>query len=211
MENPATSMGWGSIFRFRRAFLSSFFSLRFGRGRRIDGVLVFRDVDGRKDLEVVGRGFAAAQIEAEELGVIAALGEEEDGGAVGRPLRVVFAALVGGRREGELAGLVGAGAGGWNEPEMACGAVGGGMRDGEEHLLAVGREHAARKELSGGAGLRWWESAERLRRGCCRSAGLRGEKRGTEGKQTKGKSQPEAKHGVRIQRRSGVGGVSVTV
>jgi len=56
-------------------FLVIFFGGRDGRRRWVDGVLVFGNIDGRKDFKVVGRGFAAAQVESKELGVIAALGE----------------------------------------------------------------------------------------------------------------------------------------
>ena len=145
MEKPATSMGCGSDFVVGGFLVVFLFAAVIGGGRRIDGVLVFRDVDRRQDLEVVRRGFAAAQIEAEELGVFAALGEEEDRGVVWRPLRIVFSALVGGWREGELAGLVGAGGRGGHDPEMAGRAVGGGVGDGEENLFAVGREQRAQK------------------------------------------------------------------
>ncbi len=92
--------------------------------RRRDGVLLLGLVDSRHNLQVIGRGFASAQIEAEKLGVLIALGEEEDGRAIRRPRAVVLAALVGGRRKRELASLVRAGRDRHN-PEMRFGAVGG--------------------------------------------------------------------------------------
>ena len=74
------------------------------RGGRRDGVLLFGVIDGRQNLEIVRNGLAAAQVEAEELCVLATFGEKEDGGAVRGPLSAVLAALVRGRRKGKLAG-----------------------------------------------------------------------------------------------------------
>ena len=93
---------------------------------------------------------------------------------------------------------------------MAGGAVGSGMREGEEHLFAIGREDRLGKSFQVAQVFVGGKTGSRRRRGG-NGVGLCGgaERNSRENEADERKNQrSESEHGDRIQRRSGVSGVS---
>ena len=139
---------------------------------------------GGEEFYFEGMRFAAVHGQLIELGVFAAMGDEEDGAAVGHPLSAGFAALFRGGREGELAGGVLLDT---DEPDVGLRAVGGGVGDLDENAVAVGGE----------AGLREGADVTQVFVGREVIVGGVGERDGTEAESEQGGSA-EFPHGRRI-------------
>ena len=93
-----------------------------------------------------------------------------------------------------------------HDPEMAGRSIGGGVSHGKENLFAVGREQRGRNGLEVA---QIFVGGEMRGRGCraCLCVGAEAEVR----KNGEGNGEDQragSEHGARIQRRSGVGGVS---